>query len=940
MRGPLISLDLETTGLDPADAQIMEIGAVRFKDGEILETYSTLVDPGVPIPQRVTDITGITKEDLLGAPRLADVLPALVEFVGDSPIVGHNVDFDLRFLYKQNVLTDNLSIDTYELASALLPTTARYNLGALMQVMDIALIGMRHRALADALGTAKLYTALWNRLLQRTPVELVHEIAALARQVPEWGGRLPFEAASRAREGERVAREDVALRGLRTPVTPSEPLRPMPAAPDAAERRAVLAHMGITDPAVVGLAEAVAGALDGGQKALIEAPADDLTPGYLVAAGLWAAHHGERVVISTGGPRARKRLLDEHLPALQRALGPERPVRAAVLRERGAYLCPARLAMLRRQRAASVEELRVLAKTLVWLAEGGDHGAGEQLSIRGPGEFAAWARLSAAAEGCPISRCETQQGGICPLFRARRAAQDAHLVIVEHGLLLPDATSHDPILPDYRRVIVDEANLLEDLTTDAQHIRLDAMSIRRRAAEVGTPDRGVLAEVLAETGAALPAADFEQFAGGVGIVAQAAEQMAHHADAFFAAMGAFVQTMIDPRGLDFVLQVRLNAENRGRRAFGQVHAAWGTFSQFTGALGGKSGALAQVVKRLRLYRDRYNLPALDNAISALQGIARDLEHVHRWLGDAISGANEALVYWAEVSPDRMDRLTLHSAPLRPGDALSERVWAHADSAVLLGSALRAGSGFEYLQGRLGADKFAREVVAAQPEPAQTAESAQASESDGLLVYLPVDMPEPNDRDSYQRAVSRAIIELGAAIPDRILALFTSMTQLRGSSQHIALRLKLGDNPIPTFDQSDGRSAGALLEGFLAAPRGVLLGVRGHWEDAEFAADDLGVLIVVRLPFAVPSEPIIAARTEASDDGFNHFTLPHAVLRFRASLARFAQGRTRRGVVVILDRRMTSKTYGQFFIENLPASTVRRGELDDLAGAAAAWLAGA
>lgn len=935
MRGVLISLDLETTGLDPADAQILEIGAVRFKEGDVLDTFSTLVDPGVPIPPRVTDITGIRKEDLLGAPHIADVLPALVEFVGSAPVMAHNVGFDLGFLRKHGALTANPAIDTYELASVLLPTTSRYNLHALMQEMNITPEGILHRALADALGTARLYMALWRRLLERTPVELVHEIAALAGQVPEWGGRLPFEAASRARQGERVSQDDVALRALRTPLVPSEPLRPTPAAPplDESASRAMLAQLGITDPAVLGLAQAVGAALNDDQRLLIEAPADDLTPGYLIAAGLWAAQRGERVLISTGGPRARKRVLEQHVPALQRALGPEKPVRAAVLRDRGDYLCPARLAMLRRQRAASVEELRVLGKTLLWLAEGGDHGEGERLSIRGPGEFAAWARLSAAAEGCPVSRCETQQGGICPLFRARRAAQDAHLVIVEHGMLLADASSHDPIIPDYRRIIVDEANLLEDLTTEAQHVRLDAMSIRRRAAEVGTPERGVLAEVLAETGAALPAPDFEQFAGGVGVVAEAAAQMAHHADAFFAALSGFMHTFIDTRGLDFFLQVRLNAENRGRRAFGQVQAAWGTFSQFTGALGGKSGALGQVVKRLRLYRERYDLPALENSISALQGIARDLEHVHRWLGDAISGANEALVYWVEVNPDRLDRPTLHSAPLQPGLGLAEHVWAHAESAVLLGSALRAGAGFEYLQGRLAADKFAREVVQPQDE---TAEASQETDSAEVLVYLPVDMPEPSDRDSYQKAVSRAIIELGAALPDRLLALFTSMTQLRGSSQHIAGRLKLGS--IPTFDQSDGTSASLLLEGFLAAPRGVLLGVRGHWEDAEFAADDLGALIIVRLPFAVPSEPIIAARTEASDDGFNHFTLPQAVLRFRASLARFAQGRSRRGLVVILDRRMTSKNYGQFFIENLPASTVRRGELDDLAGAAAAWLA--
>src|ERR1700687_2403912 len=117
MRGVLVAIDLETTGLDPSTAQIIEIGTVKFQDNQVLETYSTLVDPEGQIPAKVTAITGITQDLILGAPKLRDVLPRIKQFVGDAPLVGHNIEFDLRFLQKAGVFENNPSVDTYELAS-------------------------------------------------------------------------------------------------------------------------------------------------------------------------------------------------------------------------------------------------------------------------------------------------------------------------------------------------------------------------------------------------------------------------------------------------------------------------------------------------------------------------------------------------------------------------------------------------------------------------------------------------------------------------------------------------------------------------------------------------------------------------------------------------------------------------------------------------------
>src|SRR5258708_5272213 len=219
MRGVLVAIDLETTGLDPSTAQIIEIGAVKFQDNQVLDTYSTLVDPESQIPAKVTSITGITQEKLLGAPKLREVLPQIKEFVGTAPLVGHNIEFDLRFLNKAGAFEANPSVDTYELASVVLPTTPRYNLNALMQELNLLPEGDYHRALADALATARVYMALWDKLINRLPLDVLRDIVEAAQALP-WKGSPAFADALRARTQDSPA-DQVAHKAIFIPTSDS-----------------------------------------------------------------------------------------------------------------------------------------------------------------------------------------------------------------------------------------------------------------------------------------------------------------------------------------------------------------------------------------------------------------------------------------------------------------------------------------------------------------------------------------------------------------------------------------------------------------------------------------------------------------------------------------------------------------------------------------------
>jgi DNA polymerase-3 subunit epsilon/ATP-dependent DNA helicase DinG len=269
-------------------------------------------------------------------------------------------------------------------------------------------------------------------------------------------------------------------------------------------------------------------------------------------------------------------------------------------------------------------------------------------------------------------------------------------------------------------------------------------------------------------------------------------------------------------------------------------------------------------------------------------------------------------------------VTLYSAPISVSELARENIWNVHESVVLTSATLQTNEGFEYVAGRLGADHM---ETAAIGSPFDYHEST--------LLVLPNDLPEPNDRARYQRAVETALIELAAALNGRTMALFTSYAQLKLTASAIAPRLALGG--IQVLDQSDGTSRHAMLQSFKSAERAVLLGTRSFWEGVDIPGEALSALVIVRLPFAVPSEPIVAARAETYADGFGEYSLPEAVLRFRQGFGRLIRTATDRGIVVILDGRIISKRYGESFIGALPNPTIQMRPVSELGRIAQTWL---
>ena len=928
MRGELVALDLETTGFDPNLDAIIEVGLVRMIDGEIVEEEGKLVNPDRPIPDAVTQLTGIRNEDVLRKPPINLVLPWVMAFIGNAPVIGHNVGFDVAFLNRHGLLQNNLRIDTYDLASILMPRAPRYTLSSLASQIEVDLENA-HRALDDARATARLYWLLWQKTVA-LPATTLQEIIN-ASQGLEWDVRHVLEAALREQgfPNQATTSDDSAIARLfGDPAAEERPLRANDQ-PQMLSSDSVVALLDAGGAVAKRLPDyerrteqlemtrLVTDAFDQSKHIMIEAgTGTGKSLAYLLPSILWATANQERVVVSTNTLNLQDQLMFKDIPALAEAIDVQ--FKASVLKGRGNYLCPRRLIATRRRHPTHVDELRTLAKILVWLLESTSGDKGE-ITLRGPVENNMWQRMSAEDEGCSMDRCRTVMGGICPFYKARKAAESAHVLVVNHALLLSDAMSENRVLPDYRYLVLDEAHHLEEASTNSMSFRVDESSLNRRLADLGGLKRGLLGDLMHSVQSSVPEKDVKRLESFVTNISAATGAMEIHIRNLFDRLRDFYAELTGYRTSDYLTQTRITPELRAKPVFAQVQGAWQTLSEFFEVLSGAMLRLAEVLNRLK----EYKIPDYDDLVNSTNAAATYLNEVKAQLTAFVLEPDDNVIYWMNVGQNTAF-LSIQTAPLHVGPMAEKYLWNAKDAVVMTSATLRTGDSFDFIQERLNAK---------QVETVKLGTPFDYKKS--TLLYVVDDIPDPNDRNHYQRGVERGLVALADALNGRVLALFTSYTQLRQTAEAIRPLLALGN--ITVYDQSDGSSRQTLLDGFKSTERSVLLGTKSFWEGIDIPGDSLSALVITRLPFAVPTEPVFAARSDTYHDSFKEYALPEAILRFRQGFGRLIRTRNDRGIVAIFDHRILSKAYGTDFLDSLPDCTVEKGSLKNLPDRAKLWM---
>lgn len=663
-------------------------------------------------------------------------------------------------------------------------------------------------------------------------------------------------------------------------------------------------------PAQRAMAAAVTRTFNDGGVAILEAGTGvGKSLGYLVPALRWAAANGERTIVSTNTITLQEQLVAKDLPFLQRALG-DQPVRFALLKGWRNYVCLQRLEQARGAGAALFEdsvaaEVEIIAN---WAAKTSD---GSLADLPTTPRSEVWDEVAAEPDLCGRLKCSMYDK--CFLFKARKEAAQADVVVVNHHLLLSDVAvrrisqnwEDAAVLPAYKRLVIDEGHHLEDAA--AAHL---GASVTRRA----------LARLfgrLERRGKGLLPALETRLRGWNDLLSTASLDLVQEKLVPSAA------TARDRSQLLFeLLTVMMAEENmsvwRLTEAFEQ-HPAWtGGVDSTLDELLKEIAALAEGLRliRERLESDEKKSEELAPLLGEVRGVSRRLESAGDALGRVLRTPPKGapVVRWIELTgkPGPERNIALHCVPLDLAPVLRDDLFGRTESAIITSATLATDNGFGFLERQLGIDELRKPRIT-EIFPSPFAYPTQA------LLMLPNDLPAPNeDARAHILAVGEQLRDLIVASDGGLFALFTSHRDVREMASQ--LRDAGYDARWPLLVHGE-EPRDVLLQRFRDSGRAVLIGTATFWEGVDVPGDALRGLLIAKLPFRVPSEPMVAAQCEAIEarggNSFGEFMLPHAALRLKQGFGRLIRTATDRGVVVLSDPRVLTKRYGRDLLDGLP-----------------------
>jgi ATP-dependent DNA helicase DinG len=896
----LVALDLETTGLTPRLDRIIEVGAVRFRGDEVLATFQSLVRPEVGIPPAVQDLTGIRDADVAAAPLPEQVLGELINFVGDSAVVAHSGSFDLSYLVDADGTSSNYALfDTLDLARIVLPIAPSHSLPHLSSSLGLA-HRRPHRALSDADAARQLFNHLFE-VVRGFPPALLERMLGVTAGWDDPVAEFLREAAEAGPNGRPGPAPP-------SPVTKAKPHRGTP----STDPQAISALLGPQGPMAERLDDyelresqmqmtlAIAQLYSRGGRLVVEAgPGTGKSLAYLVPAVHHAVASGQRVVIATNTITLQEQLYSKDIPFLRSWLPFD--FKAALLKGRSNYVSLRRWnrylnAPSRRGDGSWFEEeTRFKLRMLVWL-EQTSTGDRSEIKLNGLDDLF-WLRAASTADDCLAGHCDNYRNKTCFYWNSRRSAQDADLIVTNHALLLADALAGGTVLPAHEHVVVDEAHQLEEAAVDALTVRVGEEQLLESV-------EGVMTWYRAACGT--PAERLRLEAAG----------LRETTSSFFREARETVRTLqpVSPLRSGRLEPVILDV---GGRAAPEVMALTESARQlvvsgrrFLQQLG---GSLAQLQLETHSHAER----ELDLFTAQVEDRVAVLEQAfHQPRGDRL--------YWL-ANERRTGRAIVQAAPTAAGGVLQERAFSGKETVVFTSASLAVAESFDY---------FKRGVGLAQ---LSTHEMVLASPFDYLsqaLLCLPTDLLELSD-PGFTNQVVRIVADVAESIQGRTLVLFTAHQQLRDVADQ--LRPRLARSNLRVLAQNLDGTRRQLLSDFQNNARTVLLGTSSFWEGIDVPGDALSCVVIVRLPFKVPNDPLQLARSATLADPFAQLALPEAVLRLKQGFGRLIRRRSDRGAVVLLDHRVGNRTYGRAFLDALPRAAVHLGASDEMAPAIVQWL---
>lgn len=929
MDGNFVIIDIETTGLDPASDKIIEVGLIRLEQGEITEKYHTLVHPGQPLPLRIKRLTGLDDEDLARAPEISCVMQGIIDFIGDSDVAGHNVQFDLSFLAAvRGMLFPNRVYDTLELARLVAPGAPTYRLGALCAAFNIN-NAAAHRALDDATATAQLLLVLLKKFREMN-VEVLTYLNKLLREArSEWHGYLsimlkelikafPDRKIStlkywRRKNDQEDQGSEHGTEKRRLPLNEKDTVSLLKKGGNLSKFLPAYEYRPQQEAMVVEVTRAI----NEKKYLLMEAGTGvGKSMAYLIPAVLWSRLNNERVLVATHTINLQEQLWHKDIPLLAKIIN--KPFRAAMAKGRQNYICLRRwLAVLDDHHWP--EEAAFYAKVLTWLSVTGTGDRSEINVFSSEEDY--WFAICGEADGCLGSRCYYQKD--CFVNRARKTAEEADLIITNHSMLFSDIRMENRVLPAYGPLIIDEAHHLEESATAHLGKQFSQRSVNRWLSAAGKALNKLMEKA--------PPRDGPKWFQAIRDAQATKLEVTEAARLFFKLMHDIVANKLSGGDVEYSrLSFRLPCSDD---LYGELLISGEKCLELMRKLTDEIKYCAGLMELWAISEEAWAGPSRDIAQIGQSGavLAGDFRFI-------LEKEDDNYVYWAELelyTRGQVRNCTLTASPIDVGALLHEKFLVNKNIIIFTSATLTVNGSFEHFIERNGLNYLQIEMLMQSQFDSPFAYNSQA-----LLCVnrdLPVQGTVPED--IYIERLENALFKLIEATGGRTLVLFTSHRTLRETYRRLKPKLEAQD--ICLLGHGIDGSRSKILEEFKAGGKTALFGASSFWEGVDVPGEALTCVIMVKLPFMSPSVPVIEARLKdlagKNRDGFKALSIPQAVIRFKQGFGRLIRSSSDRGCVIVLDSRILDKSYGRHFLISLPVNTHFRGGTDLVSRKITEWM---
>ena len=907
-----VVLDTETTGLNVDEEELIEIAAVIVSGTDVVDTLQTFVYPGKPIPDIIVDLTSITDDDVADAPDPATAVAWLEEFVGDRMLIAHNARFDWGFIKRYASKDSPLYkracwIDTVSLSRIALPRLISHDQTTMSDAFGVP--RGNHRAIGDVEALAKLW-----RIMLVALGDLPHDaLGFMAQLAPglEWplrhlikqaaGDRADARFSMQALRDHSLSRETASAGAL---IDPASTLLDL-ASVTREQVEEAFSPDGIVGkmyerfearPEQIDFALDVAQAFHDSTHRVIEAGTGvGKSISYLLPAALFAKRNRVRVGIATKTNNLLDQLMFRELPLLRDALLDETGSELTFIALKGYdhYPCLRKLMRFAREMDEETSEYDIVTVCAV-IASVAQSTWGDLDSLGSSLSGLARPKIVCTSEECLHGKCSFFPRR-CLLHGARRRANESEIIVTNHALLFRDMSMAQGIMPPIRYWIVDEAHGMEEEARDQFSLEVRASDTMTLLHKLGG-SQGLLRQMQE---AAFGAEGGTALLGPIGIALEAIPTAEGLVDALFEVVRDLAGS---GSGRSYsISEVWINDELRDSELWDVVRVAGVSLLEHVDKL---ARACRNVLSLAEQYDEftEFNVE-LSSAVMRLAELIEGLSLV-------LDGTNDDYFYYATIRNERGDRSrrsdSLHAALVDMGGVLSERFFPETNSAVLTSATVAVGESFDYFVHRVGLDRL--------DEGMWETRHLEPSEGfyDNMRMLVVSDLPEPRAK-GYDEALIDLVREVHLGLRGGILTLFTNKREMLAVYE--ALRPLMKAEGIELLCQGVGKSKRVLTDEFTTKEDSCLFALRTFWEGFDAPGRTLRCVLLPKLPFSRPDDPLYQERNARQNDAWKAFVLPQAIIDTRQAAGRLIRSRNDAGFLILGDQRLQSKWYGKVFLKS-------------------------